>query len=389
MKSFVEERTSRRKLILLAGIAAIIVLGAAAFVFTREKPKKLPSDATVATAETTSGKKENAPKISVMIPGRIAVSKEVSITGTLSARNEMPVGIEGEGGRISQIYVDAGDSVGAGQIMARINTDLLKPQVAQLSASLDEAQAQADLDQANYDRARSVADTGAISRQELDRARASAATAKARVNVVSAQLKEARARLARSDVRAPAAGIVLERKAEIGQTVNGGGDWMFRLARNGQVELKGQIAEQDLPKVRVGQIVLVRLSGVEQSFQGRIWQLGAIIDPRTRQGTARIELVSSPLLRPGAFAQATISAGGEIAPVLPQSAIQTDAQGTYVLVVNNSNKVERRGVKVSGAAATGVMISAGLTGQEKIVTTAGAFLQPGELVDPQIIQGTK
>lgn len=374
----VQERKSRRGLIILAILAALIVLAGAAFMMSRGKKDAAPAAATGSAQE--SDKKEEASNVSVIVPGQSAVASEVNITGTLSARNEMPVGAEGEGGRIAQIFVETGDHVEQGQILARINTDLLKPQVAQLTASLEEARAQADLDQANYDRAKSVADTGAISRQELDRNRASAATSKARVNVVAAQLSEAKARLARSAVRAPAAGIVLERKAEVGQTVNAGGDWMFRLARNGQVELRGQIAEQDLPRVRIGQIVSVRLTGVAQTFQGRIWQLGAVIDPRTRLGMARIELAPNPLLRPGAFAQATISAGGSIAPLLPQSAIQSDVKGNYVFIVDRDGKIARRDIQISDATGGQVMVSTGLSGGEKVVATAAPFLREGEKV---------
>jgi HlyD family secretion protein len=361
----------------LLGAALVIALGGTAWYVGKAKSG--------AAAETQKdGDKKQIARIGVIVPGRSAVSTEVSITGTLAARYEMPVGPEGEGGRIAQIYAEAGDRVGRGQILARLNTDLLRPQMAQLAASLEEARANAELAQADYARAKSVADTGAISREELDRRRATAATAKARANVVAAQLKESEARLARSDIRAPAAGIVLERKAEIGQTASAGGEPLFRLAEGGQVELRGQIAEQDLPKVHVGQTVSVRLSGVEQVFDGAIWQLGATIDPRTRQGSARIQLPSSPMLRPGAFAQATIAAGGAVRTVLPQSALQSDTKGNYVFVIGKDKKVERRNVKIGGTSARGVIIAEGLTGQEQIVATSAAFLRAGETVEPVI-----
>lgn len=364
----------------IVGAAALLIAGGAFYFTTRSDSKA------AASSDDAEKNKKQVPKISVIVPGQSAVATEVSITGTLAARYEMPVGPEGEGGRVAHVYAEAGDRVARGQLLARLNTDLLRPQVLQLVASLEEAKANAELAQADYARAKSVADTGAISREELDRRRATAATAKARANVVAAQLSEGQARLARSDIRAPAAGIVLERKAEIGQTASGGGDPLFRLAQGGHIELRGQIAEQDLPKVRIGQTVSVKLSGVDETFDGKIWQLGAIIDPRTRQGTARIELASNPLLRPGAFAQATISAGGSVRPVLPQSALQSDTQGTYVFVISKDDKVTRRAVKVSGASATGVIIAEGLSGQEKVVATAAAFLRAGETVDPVIKQ---
>jgi HlyD family secretion protein len=375
---------------LYSGIAAVVLIGGAIAFFT------MKSDADTKPADAKSGEKaaaaadapkpgqEQVPQVSVIVPGRTAVQNIVTITGTLAARQEMPVGPEGEGGRITALYADVGDRVGAGQILARLNADIIKPQVAQLAASLEEARANAELAKADLDRAKSVADTGAISREELDRRRATAATAAARAKVVAAQLKEAEARQSRTDVRAPAAGVVLMRRAELGQMAMAGGEPLFHIARGGDVELRGQIAEQDLPRIRVGQEVDVRLTGVTETFRGKIWQLGAVIDSRTRQGSVRIELPRSPMLRSGAFAQATISAGGGVSPILPQSAILSDAKSSYVFVVGNDGKIVRRDIRIGDATAQGVMVVGGLSGTEKIVATSAAFLREGEKVNPVI-----
>jgi multidrug efflux pump subunit AcrA (membrane-fusion protein) len=67
-------------------------------------------------------------------------------------------------------------------------------------------------------------------------------------------------------------------------------------------------------------------------------------------------------------------------PVLPQTAVMADAAGSYVLVVNSAEKVERHPVRVSGTTENGVIIAEGLTGQERVVATAGGFLRDGETV---------
>jgi RND family efflux transporter MFP subunit len=381
---------ARRKTWLYSGIAAVVLIGGAlAFFAMKSGADTKENDATagdnaVASADGKNAGAEQVPQVSVIVPGRTAVQNIVTITGTLAARQEMPVGAEGEGGRIIALYADVGDRVGAGQILARLNADIIKPQVAQLAASLEEARASSELAKADFDRAKSVADTGAISREELDRRRATAATAAARVKVVAAQLNEAEARLSRTDVRAPAAGVVLLRRAELGQMASAGGEPLFHIARGGDVELRGQIAEQDLPRVRVGQEVDVRLTGVRETFKGKIWQLGAVIDSRTRQGSVRIDLPPSPMLRSGAFAQATISAGGGVSPILPQSAILADANSSYVFVVGNDGKIVRRNIRIGYATAEGVMVAGGLSGNEKIVATSAAFLREGEKVNPII-----
>ncbi|MFM5949540.1 MAG: efflux RND transporter periplasmic adaptor subunit, partial [Novosphingobium sp.] len=117
---------------------------------------------------------------------------------------------------------------------------------------------------------------------------------------------------------------------------------------------------------------------------GQVWQIAPVIDPATRQGVARVALAYSPELRPGGFATATIKSGTMVAPVLPESAILSDAQGSYVYVVDQNNKVQRRPVKQGRVTPQGIIISTGLAGNERIVLRAGGFLQPGEVIKPSV-----
>jgi HlyD family secretion protein len=124
----------------------------------------------------------------------------------------------------------------------------------------------------------------------------------------------------------------------------------------------------------------VYLTGIERPFTGQVRLLGAIIDPQTRLGDIRIQLKPDPALRPGAFARAVVAVSQSQRPVLPQTAVMADSNGSYVLVVNSAGKVERRPVRVSGTTDTGVIIAEGLTGTERVVATAGGFLRDGEAV---------
>jgi multidrug efflux pump subunit AcrA (membrane-fusion protein) len=142
------------------------------------------------------------------------------------------------------------------------------------------------------------------------------------------------------------------------------------------------VAEQDLPLLKVGQPVNVHLTGSALVYTGRVRLLPAVIDPQTRLGMARVELQPDPNLRPGAFARAEVTVSNAERAVLPQTAVLTDDKGSYVLVVNPQNRVERRTVQVSGMMPKGVAISEGLTDKDQVVATAGAFLQEGEAVKP-------
>jgi HlyD family secretion protein len=322
----------------------------------------------------------NVPLVSVIVPGLQGVTTTVSFTGAIAARYDMPIANEGDTGRIVGVYVEAGDHVKRGQMLAKIDDSVLVQQVNRLEASLEQARAQAALSAAEYKRAQGVEAAGALSAEDIEKRRATAVTDAANVKVVAAQLAEAQARLGRTRISAPVEGTVLTRRAEVGQIANPGGDALFRVASGGEVEMRGQIAEQDLAQVKTGQAATVYLTGIDRPFAGEVRLLGAIIDPATRLGDIRIQLKPDAALRPGAFARAEVSVAKAQRPVLPQTAVMADASGSYVLVVGADNKVARTPVRVSGSTEAGVIIASGLTGKERVVATAGGFLRDGETV---------
>lgn len=330
---------------------------------------------------TTLADRGGIPLISVIIPGQQAVTSSVSFTGAIAARYDMPIANDGDTGRIVGVYVEAGDQVRRGQLLAKIDDSVVVQQVNRLAASLEQARAQAALSAAEYKRALGVEAAGALSAEDIEKRRATALTDAANVKVVAAQLAEAQAHLERTRIIAPVAGTVLTRRAEVGQIANPGGDALFRVASGGDVEMRGQIAEQDLAQVKTGQAATVYLTGIERPFSGQVRLLGAIIDPQTRLGDIRIQLKPDPALRPGAFARAVVVVDHAQRPVLPQTAVMADVNGSYVLIVNAAGKVERRPVRVAGTTDSGVIIASGLTGQERVVATAGGFLRDGETVN--------
>ena len=369
-------KKSRKGVWLFAAVAAVV----AALLALR---------LTQALAVKNAVGEKTIPTVSVTNVGISTVPTTVSIIGTIAARFDMPIGVEGDGGRVAAIYVEAGDHVRQGQVLAHLNNSVLEPQVANLEAALEQARAEAELADAEYHRAQAVGASGALSAEETEKRRSSGVTAAARVKVASAQLDEAKARLARADIRAPADGIILTRTVEVGQTAMPGGDALFRLSKDGEIELRGQVAEQDLPLLKIGQSVDVRLTGTSKVYEGQIRLLGAVIDPATRLGTVRVALTPDPNLRPGAFARAEVTVSNAERAVLPQTAVLTDDKGSYVLIVNSQNKVERRAVRVSGMVQNGVSIAEGVVANDQVVATAGAFLQEGELVKPVMVPADK
>jgi HlyD family secretion protein len=275
-----------------------------------------------------------------------------------------------------------------GQILAQLDGAVLVPQVNRLAASVEESKAEAALSAAQYRRALGVQSAGALSAEEIERRRATSLTDDAKVKVAEAQLAEAQARLDRTAVRAPADGVVLTRTAEAGQIASPGGPPLFRLARGGEIEMRGLVAEQDMARLQIGQPAAVYITNVGTPFEGKVRLLGAVIDPLTRLGEIRIALGSDPALRPGAFARGEVTIDHDEHPVLPQTAVLADAKGAYVFIVNAKNEVERRPVRVIDTTAAGVVVGTGLTGSERIVATAAGFLREGEHVSAVQQQGS-
>ena len=371
----VDDGARRRKRIAIAGAAliAVVALIIAMMMMGGNKEK---------AGETAAGSGQ-LPTVSFVVPGRESVGRTVSASGPLAAKRDQPVGIAGQGGKVVRILVDAGSWVRTGQVLAVIDRSVQAQQAAQLAAQIQAAKANADLAQSNYDRALALKDRGFVSTADLEAKKATRDAAVAQVKVAQAQLAETRAQLGQLNVTAPTSGLVLDRNVELGQIVSPGSGALFRIAEGGQMEMRAQLAQQDLSYVHVGMPVQVTPVGADHSIAGNVWQVAPIIDPQSRLGEVRISVPYDKSIRPGGYAEAKIIAGSSAAPVLPQSAVLSDDKGNYVYVINGKDEIERRAITIGSVSDAGVTIAQGLSGQERVVLSAGPFLNPGQKVHPR------
>lgn len=376
----VPTRRSRRRMIVIAILAAIAI-AAVAWYAMRPKPVEVdPLKSGGARGQ------QQIPSISVAVPGRDTVRAIISGTGSLAARREMPIGVVGEGGLVTRVLVEPGDWVRAGQTLATVDRSVQTQTAESLAAQVQVQRADLEIAENELARAKQLVDRGFISKADVERRTATRDAALARVSVAQAQLAEARARNGRLDIRAPAAGLVLTRAVEPGQIVSGGQAVLFRIAMDGQMEMRAQLAENDLARLRAGAAAEVTPVGATESVRGQVWQVSPVIDPQSRQGIARIALPYSASLRPGGFASARIVAGASVSPQLPESAVLSDSEGNYVYVLNARDEVVRRGVTIGEVSDGGVSIASGLDGTERVVLTAGGFLAPGQKVKPTVVK---
>jgi RND family efflux transporter MFP subunit len=366
----------RRKWIIAAAILLLVVL-AAWFAFGRGG--KDPAAAAAGPAGDAQ-----VPAVTVMVPGRESVQTVVTGTGSLAARREMPIGVAGEGGEVTRVLVEPGSWVGQGQVLATVDRSVQAQTAESLEAQVRVARADARIAQSELDRSQQLLGRGFVSKADIDRKTATRDSAQARVRVAEAQLAETRARNRRLDIRAPAAGLVLTRSVEPGQIISSGSGTLFRMAMGGQMEMRAQLSETDMARMTVGVPAEVTPVGSTKTFRGQVWQVSPVIDPDSRQGIVRIALSYDAALRPGGFATARIVSGARAAPLLPESAVLSDGQGNYVYVLDAQNQVQRRAVKVGEVSDAGVAIAEGLNGTEKVVVSAGAFLNAGQKIKPTL-----
>ena len=376
----VVDRSNRRRNIIIAVAVIALVALAIALALMMNRGKRADAAATAAAAGAAGG--GQIPTVSVIIPGQSAVGRVISTSGALAAQRDQPVGIAGNGGRVTRVLVDAGSWVKAGQVLATVDSSVQAQQAAQLSASIAAARANASLAQSNLDRAQGLVAGGFVSKADLDAKRAARDSANAQVRVTQAQLGAARAQIGQLAVRAPTAGLILSRSVEVGQIISPGSGGLFRLALGGAMEMRASMSQQDLASIHVGMPATVTPLGSSETLSGSVRLVSPIIDPQSRQGEVRIAIPYSSSIRPGGFAEAKIAAGATTATVLPQSAVLSDEKGNYVYIVSKQNIIERRAITIGQVGDAGVTIASGLSGMEPVVLSAGPFLNPGQKVAP-------
>ncbi|MBN9000325.1 MAG: efflux RND transporter periplasmic adaptor subunit, partial [Rhizobiales bacterium] len=304
-------------------------------------------------AETAPPAAARPPAITVAPAARGEVVDTETVIGSLVPREEVLVGVDLDGFRLTEVDAEVGDRVAAGQVLARLSGDTLAILLAQNEASLARgdaaiAQAKSQIAEARateleanaaLDRGNSLKEKGFAAQATIDqrRAQADAATARraaaeqglavaeAERNLTLASRRELQLRVEKTEVKAPTDGVVLSRNARIGAIVSSAAEPMFRLARDGVIELEAQVPETSLARIRPGQTVTVFASGFETGLRGTVRLVSPRIDSATRLGSVRIALPDDPRLFAGAFARGTIEIARHDGVVLPLSAVVTVA----------------------------------------------------------------
>jgi RND family efflux transporter MFP subunit len=373
----------------------------------------LPALAAAGGALADDGpRKTRAPVVTVSEARSISFVDNLLVTGSLVAREEVLVGPEIDGLRLTELLAEEGDTVAEGQVLARLSRDIIEAQIAQNAASLAKTQAaieqvknqivesEATLRQAedSFSRVKPLRESGTVSQATFDERDAAFRTARARLAaqreglkladaeqlLIKAQRRELDVKLARTDIRSPAAGIVSRRTARVGAVSSATGDPLFRVIRDGEVELDAEVPEFHMAKLRAGQRARVEIEGLG-AREGQLRLVSQEVNPTTRLGRVRISLGNAADLRIGTFAQALISAGKRDAVGVPATAVLYKNDSATLLVVAD-DKVRERAVKPGLLSGDSIEIREGLAEGEVVVMRAASLLRDGDAIAPHFVE---
>lgn len=337
-----------------------------------------------APAETVEGKPTSG-AVQAMNVTRVNqqdVSPQLQGRGRLVVREEAAVGTELAGFRVSKVYVDEGDWVKQGQALAQLDDTLLQAQIAQAEASLAQQKATADFNKSQLDRAERLTKEGAFSQSQLDQQRMQSASADAAYLASQAGVNEMKTRQARMTLRAPVAGVILQRTLRPGDISSPAtAAPYFRIARDGLIELDAELSDNQLGLIKEGDPVAVTLASGETT-EGTVRFVSPRVDQGTSLGRARVSLPFNKTLRAGGYAEAQFKGHSTSGLAAPASAVRYEAGGPVVMVVDGRNKVVRTPVKIGQRTGDLVQLLEGVAAGARVLTIGSAFVLDGETIQP-------
>ena len=367
-----------------------------------------------------------APTVAAAKVLRADLTRALAVTAEFRPYQEVDVHAK-VAGYVKRIYVDVGDRVKEGQLIAILEIPELRDEVQTAEASVSKSQeeirrAQADLERAQatqvvahlaYSRLADVSKTrpGLVAQQEIDDAlgrdriaEAQVATAKASLWVAEQQLRVAQADrekvrtlYAYAQIKAPFTGIVTKRYADTGSMIQTATSSqtqsmpLVTLAQENLLRLVIPVPESAVSKIRLGSAVEVSVSALGKKLQGKVARFADQVDMATRTMHTEVD-VPNPTgeLVPGMYASASLVLNDERnALVVPVQALTRTEDSASVLLIDKQNKLEERPVQIGVETPDQVEILSGLNEGDLVVVGSRSRLQPGMAVQPKIISSAQ
>lgn len=327
--------------------------------------------------------RRRAVSVEVTPVSRGTISDEIKTYGTIQASDIVPVTAQ-VSNRITNIYVDLGDTVRQGQILAKIYDATFRDLVVRDQAQVRQSRLTFSRDSSNFERQKTLFEKQLISEADFQIAQTQFETSRAALESSTASLTQNKEALANSEVRSPVYGVVVSRNVSVG-TVAGSGTAAFEIANLSGLESRLFIPVRDWERTRVGHPVSFRLSGdTREAARGVVSRISPQIDPITGLGEVVVSLVDrgSGIFQ-GALTEATIRVSQrDDVIVIPRTSMIENVQTviepesntirlnrTYSAFVVNDSTAIRRQLTLGLQMGDKIEILAGLQEGDRLVTT--------------------
>ena len=306
---------------------------------------------------------------------RVAHERSLAADGVVAARELAAVNAQVAGVSLAKLNADIGDRVQAGQVLALFDTATLKQELAQAQ----EARAQAALAQAKRNAARTgkLVQERAVSVSDSEQSASAAREAQAALDGAVAARKLAQLRLGYAEVRAPVAGVVVSRPAQVGMTA-GIGSPLFVLQVDGALEWQAQVSPEDGQRLKVGTPARVTVGAAEVG--GRVRLFAPDADAQSRRVVVRVALDSHADLRANLLLRGRFLLGKEEVWTIPAAALVREDGHDFVVLVEADNRVRRQALTLGERLGDRVVVLDGLPQGARFVLRGGSFLQDGDVV---------
>ena len=350
-----------------------------------------------------------APSISVLIAQKKPIASSLTVTGSFAAGELVLVSPEIEGLAIEEFMAEEGDVVKKGDVLVRLSGKSTEIKITQNAASLAAndaaiAQAQNQIEQAKIGEERASADlnrtkklrTSGVSTVEqfdqrqaaydlaasqLSAAKLGLETAKANRLSITAQLEDLNLQMSRTEIKAPVDGFISKRTVQVGSIASANRDPLYNIVANGTIKLLAEVAESDLPKVKIGQKATIVVNGIDKPIEGTVKLVSPEVNSTTRIGIAHIRIADGVRVPLGSFGRAQISLAASEGVTLPLTAVTFGENGPTVQVVVH-NKVEVHKVITGLVSTDEIEVTDGVNVGDTVVAKAGTFVRDGDMVTP-------
>ena len=367
----IQKQKIKKTSLIIVGLLII-----AGLVYYKISYKNVASDKVTENASDSA----NTPKASLTVttvkPQQTTLNKLLSANGNIAAWQESSVSSEVNGLLLSEVLVNLGDHVKRGQVLAKFAASSIEADVAQMQANVAEANATLLEAESNASRARSIQDSGALSKQQIEQYLTSEASAKARLNAAQATMRMQSIKLKQATVIAPDDGLISLAPATVG-TVYTPGQELFRLIRKARIEWRADLTSADISQIKTGMKVQITLPD-GGTANGTVRSASPIVDAKTRNAVVFVDIPAGSA-KTGMFARGNFILGETQSLTLPNDAIVMRDGFAYVMQVEG-NKIKQTKVQLGQRTGDRVELLNFDAPEADIVESGGAFLADGDSV---------